>query len=52
MDYVRYNPTDEFYKSVVGAVAEGVRFGIRLQINQVVNQTKVTLIVYSDDETV
>lgn len=49
MDYVRYNPTNEFYKSIVGAVAEGVRFGIRLQIHQHVNPSKVTLVVYSDD---
>lgn len=49
MEYVRYNPTDEFYKSVVGAVAEGVRFGIRLQIHETVNPSKVTLVVYSDD---
>ena len=52
MDYVRYNPTDEFHKSIVGAVAEGVRFGIRLQVHQMVNPSKVTLVVYSDDETV
>lgn len=52
MDYVRYNPTDEFYKSVVGAVGAGVRFGIRLQIHQTVNPSKVTLVVYSDDEIV
>ncbi len=51
MDYVRYNPTDEFYKSIVGAVGEDVRFGIRLQIHEVVNPSKVTLVVYSDDHT-
>lgn len=49
MEYVRYNPTDEFYKSIVGAVAEGARFGVRLQISQVVNPSKVRLIVYGDD---
>ena len=48
MDYVRYNPTDEFYKSIVGAVAENVQFGIRLQIHQIVAPTGVTLIVYGD----
>ena len=51
MDYVRYNPTDEFYKSVVGAVAEGRHFGVRLQISQVVNPVTVTMVVYSDDRT-
>ena len=49
MEYVKYNPTDEFYKSIVGAVAEGARFGVRLQISQVVNPSKVTLVVYGDD---
>ena len=49
MDYVRYNPTNEFYKTVVGAVAEDLRFGIRLQIHHTVNPTKVTLHIYSDD---
>ncbi len=49
MEYVRYNPTDEFYKSIVGAVAEGARFGVRLQISQAVNPSKVTLVVYGDD---
>ena len=49
MDYVRYNPTDEFYKTIVGAVAEDVRFGIRLQIHRTVNPSRVTLNVYSDD---
>lgn len=49
MDYVRYNPTDEFYKTIVGAVAEDVRFGIRLQIHHAVNPSHVALHVYSDD---
>ena len=49
MDYVRYNPTDEFHKSIVGAVAENVPFGIRLQIHRTVNPSRVTLRVYSDD---
>lgn len=49
MDYVRYDPTDEFYKSVVGAVSEGTSFGIRLQIYETVNPSKVTLTVYGDD---
>ncbi|MCH5159630.1 MAG: glycoside hydrolase family 13 protein [Clostridiales bacterium] len=49
MDYVRYNPTDEFHKTIVGAVAEDVRFGIRLQIHQVVSPSRVTLHIYSDD---
>lgn len=49
MQYVRYNPTNDFFKSVVGAVAENERFGIRLQLNQVVAPTKVTLVIYSDD---
>ncbi len=49
MTYVKYNPTDVFYKSIVGAVPQDVRFGIRLQINQCVAPTKVTLVVYSDD---
>ena len=50
MDYVRYNPTDEFYKSIVGAVAENVQFGIRLQIHQIVAPTRVKLIVYGDNK--
>ena len=49
MEYVRYNPTDEFHKSIVGAVGEDVRFGIRLQVHQIVNPSKVTLVVYGDD---
>jgi len=49
MQYVRYNPTDEFYKSIVGAVSENTRFGIRLQINKVVNPLRVTLVIYGDD---
>ena len=49
MEYVRYNPTDEFHKSIVGAVDEDARFGIRLQIHQIVNPSKVTLVVYGDD---
>ena len=50
MDYVRYNPTDEFYKSIVGAVAENVQFGIRLQIHQIVAPTSVKLVVYGDND--
>lgn len=49
MQYVRYNPTQEFHKSIVGAVPENVRFGIRLQINQCISPSKVTMVVYSDD---
>ncbi|MCH5152100.1 MAG: glycoside hydrolase family 13 protein [Clostridiales bacterium] len=49
MEYVKYNPTDEFYKSIVGAVSEDARLCIRLQIHQVVNPSKVTLVVYGDD---
>ncbi|MCM1290065.1 MAG: glycoside hydrolase family 13 protein [Corallococcus sp.] len=49
MQYVKYDPTDVFYKSVVGAVAENCRFGIRLQINRCMNPSSVTLVVYSDD---
>lgn len=49
MDYIRYNPTDEFYKSIVGAVQDGKRFGIRIQIHQQVNPSRVCLVVYSDD---
>ena len=48
MDYVKYNPTDEFYKSTVGAVDEDTRFTLRLQIHQIVNPSKVTLVVYGD----
>lgn len=51
MLYVKYNPTDEFHKSIVGAVPEGVRFGIRLQINQCVAPSQVAMVVYSDDGT-
>ena len=49
MQYVKYNPIDVFHKSIVGAVPEGARFGIRLQINQCVAPSKVTMVVYSDD---
>ena len=49
MEYVRYNPTDEFYKSIVGAVSENVRFGVCVQLNQVVNPTSVKMVVFSDD---
>lgn len=50
MQYVRYNPNSEFFKSIVGAVGENVRFGIRLQLNQAVNPSKVTLVVYRDGD--
>lgn len=49
MLYVKYNPTNEFHKTIVGAVPEGIRFGIRLQINQCISPKKVTMVVYSDD---
>lgn len=49
MTYIKYNPIDPFYKSVVGAVGQDVRFGIRLQLNQVVAPSRVTLVVYGDD---
>ena len=49
MQYVKYNPIDVFHKSIVGAVPEGARFGIRLQINQCVAPSKVTMVVYGDD---
>lgn len=49
MIYVKYNPTEEFHKSIVGAVPEGVRFGIRLQINQCIAPSKVTLVVYNEE---
>lgn len=49
MQYVRYNPTDEFYKSVVGAVCENSRFGIRLQIHKDVQPSRVTLVIFNDD---
>lgn len=49
MTYIKYNPVDQFYKSVVGAVAEDTPFGIRIQINEVVNPSAVTLRVYGDD---
>lgn len=51
MQYVKFNPTDVFYKSVVGAVGEDVRFGLRLQVNRCINPSEVTLVVYSDDGT-
>lgn len=51
MLYVKFDPTDVFHKSIVGAVPEGVRFGIRLQINQCVAPSRVTMVVYSDDGT-
>ena len=49
MQYVKYNPTEEFYKSVVGAVPEGQEFLVRLQIHKCVQPEKVTLVVYSDN---
>ena len=51
MLYVKFDPTDVLHKSIVGAVPEGVRFGIRLQINQCVAPSRVTMVVYSDDGT-
>ncbi|MDE7454564.1 MAG: glycoside hydrolase family 13 protein [Clostridia bacterium] len=50
MEYVKYNPTDEFYKSIVGAVGAKVKFGVRLLISQIVKPTAVKLVVYSDDK--
>ena len=49
MQYVKYNPADEFYNSVVGAVEENVRFGIKIQLRREVNPAKVTLAVFRDD---
>lgn len=48
MQYVRYNPTDSYFKSVVGAVAEGRRFGIRLELAKVVNPSAVFIVLYRD----
>ena len=48
MQYVKYNPTDVFYKSIVGAVPDNERFGVRLQVNKCMQPEKVTLVVYSD----
>lgn len=50
MQYVKYNPTDEFFKSIVGAVEEDTRFGIRLQLHEAVSPSKVTLVVFRDGE--
>lgn len=49
MTYIKYNPIDPFFKSVVGAVAEDMPFGVRLQINQIVNPSSVTMRVYDDN---
>ena len=49
MHYIQYDPTNTFYKSIVGAVAEGQKFGIRLQLNQCIAPTNVFLVVYGDD---
>ena len=49
MTYIKFNPIDSFYKSIVGAVEEGVRFGMRIQVSQVVAPTSVTLVVYNPD---
>lgn len=51
MQYVKYNPIDVFHKTIVGAVPEGIRFGVRLQINQCIAPKKVTMVVYKDDGT-
>ena len=49
MQYIQYDPTNTFHKSIVGAVAEGQKFGIRLQLNQCIAPTNVFLVVYGDD---
>lgn len=49
MQYVKYNPINEFHKTIVGAVPEGRRFGVRLQINRCVSPSKVTMVVFGDD---
>ncbi len=49
MQLVRFDPTREFHKSVVGAVGEDVKFGMRLQINNVVSPSAVFLVINGDD---
>ncbi len=49
MQYVKYNPTNEYHKSVVGAVEADTNFTLRLQIDRCVKPSSVTLVVYSVD---
>ena len=49
MTYIKFNPINSFYKSVVGAVPQGMRFGMRIQIGKVVAPSAVTLVVFDPD---
>ena len=50
MQYLRFDPTDSRYKSVVGAVEEGERFSIRLELHKKVNPEGVSLVVLADGD--
>ena len=48
MILVKYNPVKEFYKSIVGAVPQDVKFGVRVQINSCIAPSKVFMRIYND----
>ena len=52
MQYVKYNPIDEYYKSVVGAVEDDTSFIVRLQVNKCIKPSSVTLVFYEVDGTI
>lgn len=49
MILVKYNPVKEFYKSIVGAVPQDVKFGVRVQVNNCISPDKMFMCVYADD---
>ena len=48
MILIKYNPVKEFYKSIVGAVPQDVKFGVRVQINSCIAPSKVFMRIYND----
>ncbi len=46
---VKFDPTREFHKSIVGAVPQDEKFALRLQINECMQPSKVIVVVYSED---
>lgn len=45
----KFDPTMEFHKSIIGAVAENTKFALRLQIADFVHPTKVVAVVFNED---
>lgn len=50
MRYVRFDPTNSLYKSVVGSVAEGEKFTLRLQLHKKVNPSCVYVVLYPEGD--